>query len=109
MKKVLAIALVLALCAPACALAFDDSFNLDNLYPLTGVVFYLDYYEDLVFFLDGAGNEWYFEGVEDWTVGDLVSCLMFDNFTDSIRDDIIFKTYYGGNIGAEGIRRWMGK
>ena len=109
MKKLIAIILTaIILTATATACAYEDRFtmNADNLYPNTAIVVALDGYEDLVICVDGAGVEWIFEGVEDWMVGDIVSLLMFDNFTENIRDDVIMVAYYGGYAGVEMAMRW---
>ena len=54
--------------------------------------------EDIVVFVDGAGNEWSFFGIEDWEIGDLVACLVWDADTQEIFDDEILDVQYIGFI-----------
>lgn len=42
------------------------------------------------------GNLWDFYGIEDWQVGDYCACLMDNNGTEIIYDDIICSTRYEG-------------
>ena len=97
---IVTIALIISLgcMIPACA----ESYDLDSIYPRTAVVTDLDYDEDLVICTDSVGFDWVFEGIEDWSEGDVVSLLMWDADTpDSILDDVILKAYYGGWFGME--------
>lgn len=97
---IVTIALIISLSCmiPACA----ESYDLDSIYPRTAVVTDLDYDEDLVICTDCVGFDWVFEGIEDWSEGDVVSLLMWDAGTpDSILDDVILKAYYGGWFGME--------
>ena len=112
MKTFTAIILALVLTLTAfTACAYEDRFTLDadRLYPNTAIVVDLDAYEDLVFCVDGAGHEWIFEGVEDWMVGDLVSLLMFDNFTEIVTDDVIMVAWYGGFVGEDLAMEWANR
>ena len=109
MKKLIAIILTaIILTATATACAYEDRFtmNADNLYPNTAIVVVVDGYEDLVTCIDAGGREWTFYGAEDWMPGDLVSLLMFDNFTEYVMDDVIMVAYYGGYAGLELAFRW---
>ncbi len=45
---------------------------------------------------DNHGYLYSFEGAEDYEVNDKVACIMFDNFTDVITDDIIVNVRYEG-------------
>lgn len=72
----------------------------ENHYALSGRVISLDRTNDTVYFIDGANNVWSFTGCEDWEPGDVVSCLMDNNGTPSIKDDIILKAQYGGELPA---------
>lgn len=58
-------------------------------YPLTTVVTDVDHDADIVEVLDFNGNQWLFEGAEDWFVGDICSMIMDDNDTDEVFDDEI--------------------
>lgn len=68
------------------------------LYPMTTVVIETDDKNDVVTCVDFNGNEWAFDGVEDWAVGDIASMIMCDNGTDEIYDDIICDVRYSGWI-----------
>ena len=105
MKQICALALVLCIFAPVVALASTD---MDHIYPSVGIVFYLDYREDLVFFVDAVGHIWSIEEVEDWTVGDTIVTIMFDNYTpNTVTDDSVIKYQYGGHAGMDLLIQWM--
>lgn len=65
-------------------------------YPMTTVVTQLIEEEDVVVCTDFNGGEWSFYGVEDWSVGDYASCIVCDNGTLEISDDIICEVRYDG-------------
>ena len=44
---------------------------------------------DLIYLVDYNGNEWIWEGVENWQVGDFAAAIMNTNGTAYIYDDII--------------------
>ena len=67
-----------------------------EVYPLTALVGNLAYETDTVEVFDFNGNVWYFEGIEDWNVGDVCSMIMDDNGTDEVFDDIIICARYCG-------------
>jgi len=92
MKKLLCIILAGALIFSAAS-----AFALE-LYALAGRIVGFDYASDEVFFVDGAGLVWSFYGIEDWSIGDIVACVMSDNNTEEIDDDIILSVRYNGLI-----------
>lgn len=54
---------------------------------------------NVVLLEDANGFQYHFEGVEDWCVGDLVSCLMYTQNTPGVYDDeIVQKRYSGFNV-----------
>lgn len=65
-------------------------------YPMTTVVIELDEKTDSVVCVDFNGNEWAFEGIEDWCIGDYATLTMCDNGTAEIYDDIICDARYDG-------------
>lgn len=68
-----------------------------TIYPTTCIITECDTQNDIVTMSTGSGILYQFEGVEDNFDGDLISCIMFDNFTpDDIRDDIILAHRYSG-------------
>ena len=48
--------------------------------------------------MDNNGFVWQFYGVEDWEEGDICSVIMNHNGTETIFDDIIITTRYGGRF-----------
>ena len=67
-----------------------------GLYSQTYVVINVDEQADVVQMVDGNGELWEFEGIEDWREGDFCSCIMYDNHTPIIYDDVILTTRYSG-------------
>ncbi len=96
MKKVIAILIVILIIVVA-------NGN-EEIYPRTMVVSEIDAGSDTVVLTDSVGFEWEFYGIEDWQVGDICSCIMDDNGTENIEDDIIVDAKYNGQIeDLEGI------
>lgn len=52
--------------------------------------------DGLVYFVDWNGNEWIWEGAEDWEIGDYAAATMDTNGTEVIYDDIIIELRYTG-------------
>ena len=67
-------------------------------YPTTMIVNELDYDENMVICIDFNGNEWAFEEIEDWCIGDIASMIMDDMGTESIYDDTIIMVRYSGYV-----------
>lgn len=89
MKK--AAILVLAL-----VLVFGTAYA--EIYPMAFSVVDVNHEEDVIMLLDGNGNEWIWEGAEDWMVGDVAAAIMEDKDTDCIYDDEIVSLRYCGYI-----------
>ena len=66
------------------------------IYPTTMQVTDIDYNNDVVTVETATGFVYQFEGTEDYTEGDLVSCIMFSNGTADITDDMILSVRYSG-------------
>ena len=49
---------------------------------------------NLVYLVDWDGNEWIWEGAEDWQIGDYAAATMSTNGTEYIYDDIITDLRY---------------
>lgn len=49
---------------------------------------------DIVYIEDCTGNIFSFYGGDDWYVGDKCSCVMDNNCTASIKDDIVLSAHY---------------
>ena len=68
-----------------------------NTYPRAMEVTEIDTALDKVICVDAVGYEWEYYGVEDYVVGDLVICTMYDNETkENITDDEIIDVIYSG-------------
>lgn len=67
-------------------------------YPTTMIVNELDYDENMVVCIDFNGNEWAFEEIEDWCIGDIASMIMDDMGTELIYDDTIIMVRYSGYV-----------
>lgn len=65
-------------------------------YPTTFVV--INTHDNIVSMENYNGDVWEWEGVEDWTYGDIVSVIMDDNNTAIIYDDTIIMMRYSGTI-----------
>lgn len=52
--------------------------------------------DDTLILIDCNGNEWLWEGAEDYDIGDIVAAIMDDNDTMIIYDDIIVTLHYAG-------------
>lgn len=78
-----------------------DTCDIDNLYAKSMIVYEVDREYDILYLTDSNGNGWEYIGIEDFEIGDVVDCLMYDNQTDIIYDDKIVKLQYSG-FTAEG-------
>lgn len=74
--------------------------NVDDvqIYPQTFAVVEVDAENNVVTVVDTIGNEWAFNGVEDWQRGDLVSAIMSDMGTKTIYDDEFISVKYAGFV-----------
>ena len=63
-----------------------------TIYPTTGIMTTEDT------FTTATGMEYVIDNPKDLEPGDIVSVLMFDNFTDDITDDIIITVRYSGAL-----------
>lgn len=69
-----------------------------RVYSLSTIITALDVENDIVTCKDFNGNEWNFQGVEDWFIGDICSLTMDNKNTANITDDVIISTKYCGFI-----------
>ena len=89
MKRMLTVALVLALAVMNVSLA--------EVYTSTGRVVDVDLREDCITIEDGRGNTWYWEQfAEDWDEGDYVALTLDDCGTASTLDDDLLDVQYLG-------------
>ena len=67
------------------------------LYPETMVITEVNQAENIVTAETATGFVYSFSGTEDYTTGDIISCIMSDNGTaDNITDDYILSVQYSG-------------
>ena len=65
-------------------------------YPQCGTITEIYRKADMMVITDSTGNEWLWEGVEDFQTRDHVSMVIDDNGTDFVSDDKILKIQYMG-------------
>ncbi len=68
----------------------------DRTYTLNTIVVDVNYDADIVSCVDECGNEWQFDGCEDWLVNDVCILTMNDKGTAEIEDDEILEVKYNG-------------
>lgn len=68
----------------------------NNYYSMTTRVVKVDESTDTVTVQDFNGNYWQFDGIEDWAVDGICSCIMDSKGTKEIKDDTIVSTKYDG-------------
>ena len=88
--------MVVFLCAMLmCAMATDDySINDENLYQMIAVV--EEVHDNYVVVVDGNGEAWAFNDLDEWYVGDVVRLTMNTMGNDFIRDDeIVYADWIG--------------
>lgn len=68
----------------------------NEIYPQTMTVVKIE--NDVVTIEDFNGFQFQFDGAEDWMVGDICSCIMKTNGTETILDDEIIDTRYSGYV-----------
>lgn len=93
------IVIIMILLAHACYLkgkhAGADEM-MSHVYPMSGIVTEVNRQENRVVVTDSAGNEWEFNGADDWHTGDIAAMIMEDNGTEEIYDDEIIDIQYDG-------------
>ena len=50
--------------------------------------------EECIYLIDGNGNEWVWEDIDDWEIGDYATAIMDTQDTINIYDDIIIQLRY---------------
>ena len=90
--------IIIALILPITILLLALVSSHKNDYPMTTVVVDVSQATDKVTVKDTNGNLWQFDGAEDWSVGDIASCIVNDNRTEEIADDEIIKVRYNGTM-----------
>ena len=103
MKKIIVSAIASAIIA---ALLFGfyqagrrEGSDVNHFYPETAIVTAIDYKTDIVTATCPGGIMWEFYGCGDYSEGDIVRMLMYDNGTpNDIQDDQIKIVWYAGTI-----------
>ena len=93
------IVIIMALLTHACYLkgkhAGADEI-MSHIYPMSGIVTEVNRQENKIIITDSVGNEWEFNGTDDWHIGDIAAMIMEDNGTEKIYDDEIIDVQYDG-------------
>lgn len=63
------------------------------LYSLDVIIIEVNTDSDVVSVEDATGNIWEFYGIDNWSVDDTCTLIMFNHFTEKIFDDIIIKVF----------------
>ena len=101
MKLTMTIAIILSYILLAIGVEKVNTYYVKkDLYPMTGVVTHVSCSTDTVTIQDSNSNLWQFTGAEDWHKGDIASCLMDNNKTPEISDDVIIKAEYNGTVAG---------
>lgn len=66
------------------------------IYPQTFIITDINEKTDIVTISTCTGIEYQFTGINDYINGDFVSCVMYNNFSENINDDIILSHKYSG-------------
>lgn len=74
----------------------------NHYYPTTMIITRLDHDNDIIIMEDFNGHVWMYDGIEDNLIGDIMSCIMYNNKTESIYDDKIVKMKYTGYVEITG-------
>lgn len=86
----------IAILVLALVLVFGTAYA--EIYPMALYVVEVNHEEDVVVLGDGNGEEWIWEGAEDWMVGDVAGAIVEDNNTRCIYDDELVTLRYCGYI-----------
>ena len=93
MKKTV-ITIVILTIVFICGMGFGAKVFADHIYSRHGEVVELDCEHDEVIWVDGVGYEWIIESIDDWMIGDNISVINFDMFTENIEDDYTIEYRY---------------
>lgn len=96
MNKILTALLIAALFFTMCLIVNAQAEGQNGLYPTAGIVHNVDYFADMIYIVTFDGQEWAYEGAEDWAIGDIIAMLMDDMGTELIYDDEIVAVNYLG-------------
>lgn len=86
------ILIVALLCGCVCGILYNAATQANVEY--SQVLEVVEVNDDLVYLIDCNGNEWIWEGTENWKVGDFAAATMSTNGTNNIYDDAIIELKY---------------
>lgn len=69
-----------------------------EIYPQAFIVSEINYEEGILILDDCCGYTWIWEGIEDYSIGDVVAAIVDDNDTEFLFDDELVKIKYAGYI-----------
>ena len=92
-NQVIAIVAAMFVVIGGCGIAYTQS---NSIYSTVFEVVEINESEDIIYLVDVNGNEWIWNGVEDWQVGDIAAAIMNNNNTEIIYDDDIIQLQYVG-------------
>lgn len=98
MRTIIALLLSIMIAFIPTAEKQDSQFDPENIHSRTGIIYTVDYNNDLVYVVDSTDHVWAFCGIEDWLIGDIISFTLLDtnNTPNSIWDDEIISVSYSG-------------
>ena len=77
--------------------ALFAALTIANTYPRAMEIVAIDQKADIATCVDAVGLEWRFYETDDFEVGDIVICTMFDNRTkETMLDDVIVDVMWSG-------------
>lgn len=102
LKIMLAIMIMMVLFSLVCIAAAETAAT----YIKMSVVVACDEETEEITVIDATGNYWIFYG-DEWRVGDIAILLMNDASTETLYDDEIIETYYGGHMTPLALGLWI--
>lgn len=80
----------------------------DHLYPEVGVIMQTPDNDTITFTCQNGNMFSFYCDCDEWQVGDIVTCIMYDNNTDIVYDDIIINhPQYAGYIDDNALKTWI--
>ena len=102
LKVMLAIMMMMVLFSLVCIAVAEPATT----YIKMSVVVACDEETEEITVIDTTGNYWIFYG-NDWCIGDIAILLMNDANTETLYDDEIIETYYGGHMTPLALGLWI--
>lgn len=93
MKKTMITVLVILMVFVS-GIGFGVHTMMNHIYSRDGIVVEVNTETNEVIWVDSVGYEWAIEGTDDWMIGDGITVINFDMFTDNIKDDYTIEHRY---------------